>query len=141
MKICKVCGEINEGGNLFCKNGDCLCKEFEEYDKAKNKSVNNFKKRERLKRIFEKSILLIYILILFIVGIINFKELRFIDVSMTILSGVTGVLCMKFTSFIFEIKHIFSLKDSSGENMSDMYDSYLKIVGILSLIYSIYILF
>lgn len=141
MKICKACGAINEDGNLFCKNGQCLCKDFEDYDAAKNNSINNLKKRENLKGIFEKSILIIYILILFIVGIINFKELRFLDIFMAIFLGVTGILCVKFTSFIFEIKHILSLKDSSGENMSDMYESYLKILGIFSLIYSISLLF
>ena len=36
---------------------------------------------------------------------------------------------------------MFSLKDSTYENRSDMYDIYLKFGGILSLIYSIYNLF
>ena len=41
MKICKRCGEVNEDENLLCKNGDCLNKEFEDYEALKNKAKNN----------------------------------------------------------------------------------------------------
>jgi len=54
MKICKRCGEVNEDENLLCKNGDCLNKEFEDYEALKNKAKNNLIRKEKLKSTFRK---------------------------------------------------------------------------------------
>ena len=125
MKICKRCGEVNEDENLLCKNGDCLNKEFEDYEALKNKAKNNLIRKEKLKSLLEKAIFITYLAGVLIAGIINFRNLSF----------------SKFTSFVFEIQHIFSLKDPSGDNMADIYESYLKVIGVLALIYSVYLLF
>lgn len=52
MKICKRCGEVNEDENLLCKNGDCLNKEFEDYEALKNKAKNNLIRK--IKKSFRK---------------------------------------------------------------------------------------
>ena len=54
MKICKRCGEVNEDENLLCKNGDCLSKEFEDYEAVKNKAKGNLIRKEKLKSLLEK---------------------------------------------------------------------------------------
>lgn len=137
MKICKRCGEVNEDENLLCKNGDCLNKEFEDYEALKN----NLIRKEKLKSLLEKAIFITYLLGVLIAGIINFRNLSFSNIILTIVSGIVGIMCIKFTSFVFEIQHIFSLKDPSGDNMADIYESYLKVIGVLALIYSVYLLF
>lgn len=141
MKICKICGEINEDGNLVCKNGDCLSKEFEDYEKVKNNANNNLKRKEKLKSVLEKIIFVIYLMGVLIACMINFRDLSFSNIILTIVLGIVGIMCIKFTSLVFEIQHIFSLKDSSGDNMADIYESYLKVIGVLTLIYSVYLLF
>lgn len=141
MKICKICGEINEDGNLVCKNGDCLSKEFEDYEKVKNNANNNLKRKEKLKSVLEKIIFVIYLIGVLIACMINFRNLSFSNIILTIVLGIVGIMCIKFTSLVFEIQHIFSLKDSSGDNMADIYESYLKVIGVLALIYSVYLLF
>lgn len=141
MKICKRCGGVNEDENLLCKNGDCLNKEFEDYEAIKNKAKNNLIRKEKLKSLLEKAIFITYLLGVLIAGIINFRNLIFSNIILTIVSGIVGIMCIKFTSFVFEIQHIFSLKDPSGDNMADIYESYLKVIGVLALIYSFYLLF
>ena len=130
MKICKRCGEVNEDENLLCKNGDCLNKEFEDYEALKNKAKN-----------LEKAIFITYLAGVLIAGTINFRNLSFSNIILTIVLGIVGIMCIKFTSLVFEIQHIFSLKDSSGDNMADIYESYLKVIGVVTLIYSVYLLF
>ncbi|MBS5967974.1 MAG: hypothetical protein KIB11_02460 [Clostridium perfringens] len=141
MKICKRCGEVNEDENLLCKNGECLSKEFEDYEAIKNKAKNNLIRKEKLKSILEKAIFIIYLLVVLIAVILNFRNLSFSNIILTIVLGISGIMCIKFTSLVFEIQHIFSLKDSSGDNMADIYESYLKVIGVVTLIYSVYLLF
>ncbi|HAT4303079.1 TPA: hypothetical protein I9091_000001, partial [Clostridium perfringens] len=121
--------------------GDCLNKEFEDYEAIKNKAKNNLIRKEKLKSLLEKAIFITYLLGVLIAGIINFRNLIFSNIILTIVSGIVGIMCIKFTSFVFEIQHIFSLKDPSGDNMADIYESYLKVIGVLALIYSVYLLF
>ncbi|MDZ4991568.1 hypothetical protein GNF80_01085 [Clostridium perfringens] len=141
MKVCKRCGEVNEDKNLICKNADCFSREFDDYEKVSNDVKSNLRNKEKLKKNLEIGLLVVYFLIILIVGVLNFKELMISKVIATIALSIIGILCVKFTGFIFEIQHAFSLKDSSGDNMSDMYESYLKVLGILALIYSVYLLF
>ncbi|HBI7120227.1 TPA: hypothetical protein K8N05_002578, partial [Clostridium perfringens] len=91
--------------------------------------------------LLEKAIFITYLAGVLIAGIINFRNLIFSNIILTIVSGIVGIMCIKFTSFVFEIQHIFSLKDPSGDNMADIYESYLKVIGVLALIYSVYLLF
>ena len=135
MKICKRCGEVNEDENLLCKNGDCLNIEFEDYEALKNKTKNNLIRKEKLKSLLE------YLAGVLIAGTTNFRNLSFSNIISTIVSGIVGIMCIKFTSLVFEIQHIFSLKDPSGDNMADIYESYLKVIGVVTLIYSVYLLF
>ena len=141
MKICKRCGEVNEDENLLCKNGHCLNKEFEDYEALKNKAKNNLIRKEKLKSLLEKAIFITYLAGVLIAGIINFRNLSFSNIILTIVLGIVGIMCIKFTSLVFEIQHIFSLKDPSVDNMADIYESYLKVIGVLTLIYSVYLLF
>ena len=141
MKVCRRCGEVNEEENLICKNGNCFSREFDDYEKVSNDVKSNLRNKEKLKKNLEIGILVVYFLIILIVGALNFKELMISKVIATIALSIIGILCVKFTRFVFEIQHVFSLKDSSGDNMSDMYESYLKVLGILALIYSVYLLF
>ncbi|HFE9684665.1 hypothetical protein P5F04_02285 [Clostridium perfringens] len=141
MKICKACGEVNEDENLVCKNGDCLSREFEDYETVKRNVDSNLKRKEKLKSVLEKTIFVIYLIGVLIACTLNFRLLSLSEIISTIVLGIVGVMCIKFTSLVFEIQHIFSLKDSSGDNMADIYESYLKVIGVLALIYSIYILF
>ncbi|EGT3617694.1 hypothetical protein FHH43_15925 [Clostridium perfringens] len=141
MKVCRRCGEVNEEENLICKNGNCFSREFDDYEKVSNDVKSNLRNKEKLKKNLEIGILGVYFLIILIVGIFNFKELMISKVIATVALSIIGILCVKFTGFIFEIQHVFSLRDSNRENMSDMYDSYLKLLGVLALIYSVYLLF
>ena len=141
MKICKGCGEVNEDENLLCKNGDCLSKEFEDYEAVKNKAKSNLIRKEKLKSLLEKAIFTIYLAGVLIACTTNFRNLSFSNIISTIVWGIVGIMCIKFTNLVFEVQHIFSLKDSSGDNMADIYESYLKVIGVLALIYSVYLLF
>lgn len=141
MKVCRRCGEVNEDKNLICKNAECFSREFDDYEKVSNDVKSNLINKDKLKKNLEIGILVVYFLILLIVGTFNFKELMFSKVIAAVALSIIGILCVKFTGFIFEIQHVFSLRDSNRENMSDMYDSYLKLLGILALIYSVYLLF
>lgn len=141
MKVCRRCGEVNEDKNLICKNEECFSREFDDYEKVSNNVKSNLRNKDKLKKNLEIGILVVYFLILLIVGTFNFKELMLSKVITTVALSIIGILCVKFTGFIFEIQHVFSLRDSNRENMSDMYDSYLKLLGILALIYSVYLLF
>ncbi|EOU1755324.1 hypothetical protein LTX21_000575 [Clostridium perfringens] len=141
MKICKRCGEVNEDENLLCKNGDCLSKEFEDYEAVKNKAKSNLIRKEKLKSLLEKAIFTIYLAGVLIVCTTNFRNLSFSNIISTTVLGIVGIMCIKFTNLVFEVQHIFSLKDSSGDNMADIYESYLKVIGVLALIYSVYLLF
>lgn len=141
MKICRRCGEVNEDKNLICKNAECFSREFDDYEKVSNDVKSNLINKDKLKKNLEIGILVVYFLILLIVGTFNFKELMLSKVIAAVALSIIGILCVKFTGFIFEIQHVFSLRDSNRENMSDMYDSYLKLLGILALIYSVYLLF
>ena len=84
MKICKRCGEVNEDENLLCKNGYCLNKEFEDYEALKNKAKNNLIRKEKLKSILEKAIFITYLAGVLIAGIINFRNLSFSNIILTI---------------------------------------------------------
>lgn len=141
MKVCKKCGEINEDERTFCKNQNCLSREFTSYYELKNKSLNKLSKREGRKRALKFLVIGIYIVLFIISFIVNFKNLSISSLIISIISAVVGFMLIYFTGLFFEIMHMFSLKDSSYENMSDMYDTYLKLGGVLSLIYSIYNLF
>ncbi|HHD2752246.1 TPA: hypothetical protein ACOTG0_001017 [Clostridium perfringens] len=141
MKICRRCGEVNEDKNLICKNAECFSREFDDYEKVSNDVKSNLRNKAKIKKNLETGILVVYFLILLIVGTFNFKELMLSKVIAAVALSIIGILCVKFTGFIFEIQHVFSLRDSNRENMSDMYDSYLKLLGILALIYSVYLLF
>lgn len=141
MKICKRCGEVNEDENLLCKNGDCLSKEFKDYEALKNKAKSNLIRKEKLKSLLEKAIFTIYLAGVLIACTTNFRNLSFSNIISTIVLGIVGTMCIKFTNLVFEVQHIFSLKDSSGDNMADIYESYLKVIGVLALIYSVYLLF
>ncbi|EJT6170084.1 hypothetical protein QTI99_02295 [Clostridium perfringens] len=141
MKICKRCGEVNEDENLLCKNGDCLSKEFEDYEALKNKAKSNLIRKEKLKSLLEKAIFTIYLAGVLVACTTNFRNLSFSNIISTIVLGIVGTMCIKFTNLVFEVQHIFSLKDSSGDNMADIYESYLKVIGVLALIYSVYLLF
>ncbi|MFR7936952.1 MAG: hypothetical protein ACLU4S_16445, partial [Clostridium perfringens] len=133
MKICKRCGEVNEDENLLCKNGDCLSKEFEDYEAVKNKAKSNLIRKEKLKSLLEKAIFTIYLAGVLIACTTNFRNLSFSNIISTIVWGIVGIMCIKFTNLVFEVQHIFSLKDSSGDNMADIYESYLKVIGVLTL--------
>ena len=141
MKICKRCGEVNEDENLLCKNGDCLSKEFKDYEALKNKAKSNLIRKEKLKSLLEKAIFTIYLAGVLVACTTNFRNLSFSNIISTIVLGIVGTMCIKFTNLVFEVQHIFSLKDSSGDNMADIYESYLKVIGVLALIYSVYLLF
>lgn len=141
MKICRRCGEVNEDKNLICKNAECFSREFDDYEKVSNDVKSNLRNKAKIKKNLETGILVVYFLILLIVGTFNFKELMLSKVIAAVALSIIGILCVKFTGFIFEIQYVFSLRDSNRENMSDMYDSYLKLLGILALIYSVYLLF
>ncbi len=126
---------------MLCKNGDCLSKEFEDYEALKNKAKSNLIRKEKLKSLLEKAIFTIYLAGVLIACTTNFRNLSFSNIISTIVLGIVGIMCIKFTNLVFEVQHIFSLKDSSGDNMADIYESYLKVIGVLALIYSVYLLF
>ncbi|MHC9378518.1 hypothetical protein ACY0I3_16995, partial [Clostridium perfringens] len=100
MKICKRCGEVNEDENLLCKNGDFLNKEFEDYEAIKNNAKNNLIRKEKLKSLLEKAIFITYLLVVLISCIINFRNLIFSNIILTIFSGIVGIMFIKFTSFV-----------------------------------------
>ncbi|MEG1480837.1 hypothetical protein [Clostridium sp.] len=139
MKVCKGCGEVNDNEAPICKNSDCSSRIFEDYNKMKSNSISNLKLKERKNKIISNGVIVIYMLALIGLIILNiYKEtLTFSIVFEVIILVFIVVLCIKFTSKVFLITHFFSVKDINEEQMSDIYDTFVKIAGLCIAIYSI----
>lgn len=137
MKVCKECGEINKDSYNFCKN--CFCKEFVEYNTEKIKSLKQINKistiNENIKTIF---ILLFFIILIFayVVGYIN-KTLLFDDFIFNLFLNIISFLFIFFTDKITYLFLSLIINDYKNET-SDIFFYFIKIIGIIIYIKSIY---
>ena len=80
------------------------------------------------------------LIILFIINYLNSKLTWFVFFKYSFLMLVS-ILCINYSSKIFFITHIFSIKDVDENQMSDMYETFIKICGVIIYFYSIICLF
>lgn len=140
MKICKVCNEINDDENIVCRNPECLSSgdTFKDYNNEKYNVSKRMKSKSLNRSIGKSLIIIIYALILVTLIIIN--KISLISTFKFVLIGLIGVLCFKFTSTIFIITHLFSLKNVENDQMSDMYETYIKLIGVILALYPLVML-
>lgn len=135
------CKEVNEDGAPVCKNSNCGNSSFEDYKDVTKEVSKELERKRVIKNKVALGIVAIYI-IAFLTGLaLNKNNLGIFDIIVAAISAIVGVVCLKFTGSIFMLRHMFSVKDVDESDMSDMYDTYIKLIGIVSLGYSIFMLF
>lgn len=142
MKICKYCGETNSNDSIMCRTCNQSCKDSISSEEARNISLNNLNKREKVKKYIEYGMMGSTILIMVILFVFRYTNntLTIEDVIRTPLLALAGVIMIKYTGEVFLLINIFRLKDLDKSLMSDMYDTYLKIIGGSLIVASILIL-
>lgn len=139
MKVCKICNEVNSDNSPICKI--CSSREFKSYEEESKKSSDEILRRDKIIKFIEGGLIIFYVSVAITMISINYNNLSLENIISSIISAIVGIGLIKFTGLIFSIKHIFSLKDSSEDNMSDMYETYLKFGGVIALGASIWFLF
>ncbi len=137
MKVCKECGEINKDSDNFCKN--CFCKEFVEYNTEKNKSLKQINKISTINENIKTTFILLFFIILifaYVVGYIN-KTLLFDDFIFNLFLNIISFLFIFFTDKITYLFLSLIINDYKNET-SDIFFYFIKIIGIIIYIKSIY---
>ncbi len=139
MKVCTKCGEINNDNDLICINCNASNKFFIDYDKAISISKKNIDIKNKIKKNTLLVLSIISISLILLLLFLNFRNqtLSLNLISKTIMFIIIGFILIKFTGKIFLLTHIFSLKDLDENQMSDMYDSYIKLTGFILIFYAI----
>ena len=139
MKVCTRCGEINNDTNLICINCNASNKFFIDYDEATLISEKNIAKKSKMKRNIFLNLSIISILFIGLLLFLNFinQTLSFDLIFRIVLLVAIGIVLIKFTGKIFLLTHIFLLKDLDEDQMSDMYDSYIKLIGFILIFWAI----
>ncbi len=139
MKVCTRCGEINNDTNLICINCNASNKFFIDYDEATLISEKNIAKKSKMKRNIFLILSIISILFIGLLLFLNFinQTLSFDLIFRIVLLVAIGIVLIKFTGNISLLTHIFLLKDLDEDQMSDMYDSYIKLIGFILIFWAI----
>lgn len=137
MKVCKECEEINKDSDNFFKN--CFCKEFVEYNTEKNKSLKQINKISTINNNIKTTFILLFFIILifaYVVGYIN-KTLLFDDFIFNLFLNIISFLFIFFTDKITYLFLSLIINDYKNET-SDIFFYFVKIIGIIIYIKSIY---
>lgn len=139
MKVCTKCGEINNDTDLICINCNSSNKFFIDYDEATLITEKNIAKKSKMKKNIFLILSIISILFIGLLLFLNFinQTLSFDLIFRIVLLVAIGIVLIKFTGKIFLLTHIFSLKDLDEDQMSDMYDSYIKLIGFILIFWAI----
>lgn len=139
MKVCTKCGEINNDTDLICINCNSSNKFFIDYDEATLITEKNIAKKSKMKKNIFLNLSIISILFIGLLLFLNFinQTLSFDLIFRIVLLVAIGIVLIKFTGKIFLLTHIFSLKNLDEDQMSDMYDSYIKLIGFILIFWAI----
>lgn len=141
LKVCRKCKEVNEDGAPICKNSNCASSSFEDYKEVSNEANKELERKRVIKNKIALAILTIYTIVFLTGMVLNINRLGVIDIIVAGILTIGGIACLKFTGAIFMFRHMFSVKDVDESDMSDMYDTYIKLSGVIALGYSLFILF
>lgn len=142
MKICNRCGELNSKDSLICGNCNSSSKFFRDYEEEAINSEKNINKKNRVNKNIIKILFIIGILLIGLLVLLNLSNetLSINLIFKTIVFIAIGAVLTKFTEEVFILTHIFSIKDLKENQMSDMYDAYLKFLGMISIVFSVIVL-
>ncbi|OPF52963.1 hypothetical protein BH721_09030 [Clostridium baratii] len=144
MKLCPVCGELNDDNAVVCRNQDCCSTLlFNDYEETKERTILNLTLKDRNKKILKLIATISYISFVILLSILNLtnNSLTLIQLVKPIFLIFVGYLCIFHSDIIFTFAYLFKLKDSSECDISDMYRSLITLFGYLLLIYSLTIFF
>ncbi|WP_066890993.1 hypothetical protein [Clostridium nigeriense] len=142
MKICSKCGEVNNNDNLICSKCNLSNKFFIDYDEEVLKSQKNIKRSNRIKKYTRTILCIVAILLLLLLILLNCinKTLTYKLVFEVALFSIIGLVLIKFTEEVFIITHILSISNIDKNQMSDIYNILIKIIGIINIFFSASIL-
>lgn len=144
MKLCPLCGELNDDNAVVCKNQECCSTLlFDDYEETKEETILNLTLKDKNKKILKLIITISYISFVILLSILNLSNnsLTLLQLVKPIFLIFIGYLCIFHSDIIFTIAYLFKLKDSNECEISDIYISLIILFGYLLLIYSLTIFF
>lgn len=141
MIVCKKCNTANVESAVSCKDCGAPLANYEAqgYEKRIEKVEISREKKIKRKKLIKLILSIIYLLSitgLVLMNIVFHKGSITLIVS-TIAFILAGYICINKPELIFIITHLFSVRDVSGEDMSDMYETLVIVAGYLIYTYAL----